>query len=540
MTRFAQAVSLVVLVYVALQLVYLQRLPLIMDEFDGAYDVYRLRHDIPYRDFTPYKTVLGYYLQLPATFFASSVWGRLLALKIELIVINAGMMVAAAFYCARFMRPTAVAGALALLAASTPMMERAAEIRVDMLTGWAGLWGLLFLLRRRYALSGLCLAAGFAISQKAALYVIATAAVFLAAMLIAELRRQAFRGAIVCAGAAAGGVAIYVALWSMAADPVVVLRSTFLAASQVALSAAYDIQWRFWSQTLLRNFMIFVLSAAAPWSLFRLRGQWHRGAVVVYSAVLIAQCAMYTQPWPYFFVTLFPTLFVLIAAFIDVVEEQGSSRRILAACVLVGVLFPLHRLFVLLRHDSDYQRYNVTLASALLERDDTYLAFNDILHDREQTLGRLARLDAIGLHMLSTEGPDSHARIVRALDREPPKLIIGTSRMAHLPPLLQAYIAQSYERLSGSIWLYAPLVQSGQQSVDVRFPGRYRVELNGGATTSINGRPVPDGAMLELPRARLVIEAPSALRLRFLPEGLEELVDPRFAGRRSFYPRLYE
>ncbi|HET7707784.1 MAG TPA: hypothetical protein VFM36_16985, partial [Thermoanaerobaculia bacterium] len=198
------------------------------------------------------------------------------------------------------------------------------------------------------------------------------------------------------------------------------------------------------------------------------------------------------------------------------------------------------RLFVLLRHDSGYQRYNVMLASALLERDDTYLAFNDILHDREQTMSRLARLDAIGLHMLSAEGPDSHAQIVRALDLDPPKLIIGTSRMTHLPPLLQAYIAQTYERLSGSIWLYAPLVQSGQQSVHVRFPGRYRVELSRGGTTSINGQAVPNGAMLELPSTRLDIAAPSALRLRFLPNGLEELVDPRHAARRSFYPRLYE
>ena len=47
------------LLYFAIQVVYISRLPLVMDEFDGANEAYQLLDLTPYKDYRPYKTVLG-------------------------------------------------------------------------------------------------------------------------------------------------------------------------------------------------------------------------------------------------------------------------------------------------------------------------------------------------------------------------------------------------------------------------------------------------------------------------------------------------
>ena len=541
-TKPPRLLLLILVTYAVLQLAYMQRLPFVMDEFDGAYEAYRLQREVPYRDYVPYKTVLGYYAQLPATFFASSVWGRLLALELELIIINVAMMAAAALYCSRFLSRSAVVLALALFAASTPMMERAAEIRVDMLTAWAGLWSLLFLLRGRYALAGVLCAVSFGVSQKGALYVLASNAALMLSIAIDPGRRRAARAFLLFNAAAAAGLGAYLAFWSLLADPEVVLRSTFLAASDAPVTAAYDIQWRFWSQVLRRNAIVFLLAGVAVVWLARGRDRAPAASriVAIYSGVLLLECAIYPQPWPYFFVMLFPTLFVLLAFFFDRLERAGLPRILLTGCVVLGVIYPLHRLFVLLPGDHAYQRYNVRLASTLLGPGERYLAAIDLIHDREQTPPELARLDAVGLHVLSQAGPETHARLLRDLDRSPPKLIIGTPRIYNLPPPLLRWIGRTYVRLSAGIWLYAPVVEAGSRPVRLDFAGRYRVESEGGAHVSIDGRTVADGAMLDLDRGMHSISTPAALRLRFLPRGIEEVVDPRYAAEEVLFPGVYD
>ena len=72
--RFHLVVFAIVAAYCALQFLYISHLPLVMDEFDGAYEVYHLRHALPYRDFLPYKTVLGYFVQTLGTFAGSRVF----------------------------------------------------------------------------------------------------------------------------------------------------------------------------------------------------------------------------------------------------------------------------------------------------------------------------------------------------------------------------------------------------------------------------------------------------------------------------------
>ena len=80
---FGGAIVTVMGVYLALQAVYILRLPLVMDEFQGAHTVFRLTARLPYRDFQPYKTVLtsptSTLLQNPAEEFASREHNELLS-----------------------------------------------------------------------------------------------------------------------------------------------------------------------------------------------------------------------------------------------------------------------------------------------------------------------------------------------------------------------------------------------------------------------------------------------------------------------------
>jgi hypothetical protein len=538
--RFRSSVLLIVLFFVAIQVLYAQQLALVMDEFDGAYEAYRLRHEIPYRDFVPYKTVLGYYVQFPATLAASTVWGRITALKFELIIINAIMLAAAAFYLSRFLSRRAVALALAMLAASTVMLERAGEIRVDMLTAWAGLWSFLFLIRRRFALAGALCAVSFAISQKAALYVIASNVVMIVGIIVGRDRRSAVQNFLSFNAAAAASLAAYLAFWSALGDPQTVLRATFLSASQTAVNVAYDIQWRFWSQVLLRNFFVFMIAGTALVSLSRVREDAVARTIALYAGALLLLCAVYTQPWPYFFVILFPTLFVLTAAFFDLLDRNRFPRFLLAACVVLGILYPLHRLLVVPRRSNDYQRYNVRLATALLAGNETYLAANDIVHDREQTVRPLSRLDAIGLSLLKDQGPEKHQQLIADLDRDPPKLVIGTYRIYNLPPAMISYVMEGYARVSGSVYLYAPLVRKGQSTFNLRFSGRYRIEVQSGQGATIDDNQLPNGTMIDLRAGPHRIATPAPLRLRLLPAGIEGLIDPEYAEERVFYPQVYD
>ena len=83
--NFRPLLGLLVLFYLLLEGRYAWRLPLVADEFQGFYSVARLRGALPYVDFVPYKTVLGYYIQLPLTLFSDDPWLQLMSVKLGMV-----------------------------------------------------------------------------------------------------------------------------------------------------------------------------------------------------------------------------------------------------------------------------------------------------------------------------------------------------------------------------------------------------------------------------------------------------------------------
>src|SRR6266849_5352658 len=79
---------LLLLSYLGIESVYIVGFPLIMDEFATAACVYRtIDQLVPYRDYVPYKTVLGYYLQLPIFLLPFRTWTELFLAKFEMAFI---------------------------------------------------------------------------------------------------------------------------------------------------------------------------------------------------------------------------------------------------------------------------------------------------------------------------------------------------------------------------------------------------------------------------------------------------------------------
>lgn len=563
--RFSLLLAALLAGYAALQVLYVTRQPLIMDEFAGAAEVYNLAHGIPYRDYVPYKTVLGYAIQSMAAAVADDAWTQLIAIKLQTVIVNAGMLAVVGIWLARLYGRRSALLALVVMSCSSLFLERSSELRVDMLTAWFGVLSLLALLDRKPAWAGVLLAVSFGVSQKAALYAVATEAAFAALFLGSPgTRRDMLRSFLQFNVAFAAGVASYIAIWSIPSSLQTVVGHVFGIMGDAAAIDVYAIRWRYWSQTLIRNPAVFLLTAIALWQLRRmwpltltlsppLNGERRLASreteqaplptgsalLLVFTIVVLAQAVWYPTPWPYFFVIIWPTLLVLHAAALETMLPL--RRPAYAAFIMLAVLYPLLRVPVVLARDNDYQRHTIELADALLEPGETYLAATPLLPHRRQAVERLAWVDAIQIALLQKEAPATWNGIVAQLERNPPKLLISNYRIRGLPAPIRNWLDRHYAQLAASVHVYAPLMDAGQGLMPIAFSGRYRVELqqqNG--TALVDGRPRQHGELFELTRGTHTVAAATGVRLRLLPHGVEQHIDPELLREQLFFRNLYD
>jgi hypothetical protein len=545
--RFFLAIALLSLGYAVLQVIYIEHLPMVMDEFAGEAEVYRLTHSVPYRDFVPYKTVLGYYLSLPAALLVRAPWDRLMAIKVEIVLINTMVIAATAFYLRRFYSRTAALLGLAVFLCCSGFLERSSELRVDMLTAWAGLASFLLLMRGRAGWAGVLAAVSFLISQKGSFYVVAANAALGVHWIVFARTRAHFRKLVSFDAAAAAAVAVYFAVWSALSSPQAVFDATFRAAAGVALRQGYRLAL-YWELLIERNPAIFLFALMA---LVVLVMRWRRRDtrsidvyVPVYAATVLAQMIWYPQSWPYFFVLMFPTLFVLHSAGFDALEQRvGKQARwdaVITFVVLIGVAYPLARVPVVLLRDNSYQRYNVKLAASILEPGDTYLAGVSLIQEHEQTLERLRWLDAARSRALHDASVEERLALVMQMDQHPPKLIIRNYRIRSLPQPFKDYFQRTYTRLTGSIYVYGPELAAGRAVFELPFDGRYMLDARRPTSIIVDGMVRSSGEYVHLNRGPHIIETSEPLRLRLLPPGIEQRIEPRLDNETVFFPSVYE
>jgi hypothetical protein len=526
--RFALAVALLLVAYAGVESLYIAHMPLVMDEFQGAYAVHELARGVPYRDFIPYKTVLGYALQLPVLELVPGLWASMLAVKVEMMLFVVAAFAAACFVLRRSVSGGATVAALAMTLAMSDFLERSAELRVDMLTAIFGLLSLLLLLRRQEALAGSLAAASFLVSQKGAVFVLAGVCFLL---LTAGPFAAAVRGASRYLLTAAALLVLYLAGWSCVAPPAEVVRSVLFGPAAVVTTDAVPIRAHFWMQTLTRNPIFYALSLLAMVTLVR-----RDRALAAYAAVVALFAVAYPQPWPYHFVLLVPTMFVVLAAGGGGWFSRPRLRLLVVGIFVAGVAWPLARLPIALRRDNGAQRAAVELAHALVGRDESYLAGVDLLYDRRQAPQALRFLDnnlQIRLHHLPA---GQLAATALSLAAAPNTVVVVNEQLSALPAPLLRVIRGRYAPLWGNVWIYAPAVLRGRFVIE--HTGTYALQPLGAAgAMQIDGAAV--AGRVALARGAHTYAGAAPLRLKLQPAGWEGAADRRFGRPQPLFPAVY-
>jgi hypothetical protein len=524
--------------YFALELVYVTHLPLGMDELHGAGTVHKLQHAVPYVDFAPYKNVLGYYLQLPFLLLGSGgLWQQMISVKVGMAAVTALVVFACAVALSRQLRLGSVLLSTVLLCCMSTFLERSAELRVDMLTSLAGLGSLVALLSGRFVLSGALAGLSFLVSQKGIYFCAAGGVALLARALSPQRPAGAVRDGVMFGAAAAAPFALYFALFSALSSPTVVAEKSIGVASDMAKLDLYRTLHRFWWQTVNRNPLFYGLALLGIGAAFErgLRGRAadasaERDRVLwTYAGTVVVLCFGHRQPWPYFFVLLIPTLWVVIAVTLEHLPQRGLLFW--ALFVFAGVVAPLGRSDVVLARDNSYLRYTIELAERLLAPDERYLAGIDMVHTRSQVPG-LGWLDQRKLAALRTKGP----KLIEQLRAAPPKLVIWNYRVDGLPEPARRYLRSQYRQFWASVYTYAPVV--AEQRFELAYGGRYVVR--DAKPVVIDGKKVAGGRSIELAVGPHTIDR-VGVRLQWQPASqVQKRLDPKRRREGRLFDRVYD
>lgn len=468
---FTPLVAVLSLAYLGIQLLYVQRIPLSMDELQGAYTVQELERRVPYAQFAPYKTVLGYYLQLPLLRLSDDTWQRLLWVKRGMAILNTGALFLVARSLGRqFSRDAVLLSFVALLSMST-FLERSSELRVDGMTAMAGLLSFAWLLERRFVAAGIAAGVSFLVSQKGAYYC-AAGFVALASYFWALDRHRPALGALTRFGLSAALVfGAYLALWSAAASPLAVAAATVGAAARTAIEDPYATLWKYWRQTIERGpyfYAAAMLGIGLAFGAALRSGRYRDWVTWTFAGSVVALCLWHRQPWPYFFVLLIPFLWIPLAFFFEALPRRGVLFWLLY--LGVGLAYPLARVPEVLAFDQTHQRHAVALAERLLDPDERYLAGVNAILTRQQAPAELTWLDKAGIARLKGAKGRQALEDLRA---EPPKLVLWNYRLAALPFAIRRHLLTNYERLSGVVRIYAPYVE--QRRFRIAYDGKYRL-----------------------------------------------------------------
>jgi hypothetical protein len=554
------------LLFLGLETFYALHRSLGHDEFSGAWSLMELAGGVPYRDFQPYKPVLGYYLQLALLQLAPDTWTGYLIIRLGMTSLAVSVLLLGALWLRRLYRADAVCLAYALLIVMTSLVEYAIEVRLDMLTALFGFVSLLLLLDRRVALAGTLAGLSFLISQKGTMYAFAGGLGLLACLVChrdpqpdgdefgnrkslpgsagARLSGKSgwswARDVLLYGACAALPVGLYVLCWSLLASLPLVIGPTFGQATQLhALNSPVHgvpyFQLIAWLVTVFRNPFFYICtlwSLGLLLSLGRARAP-HETLLLVYGLTVACIMLKIRQPFWYMFVLLVPTAFVLHVCLFS--RELGNPnsllcRPLLWTCyVMLGLVLPLSRVGVVAQDDPGPQRQTLELAEALLQPGDRYFAGFQLLYRgnvHERSLGMVDTNTAYPVHSMTSA---QHEAILERFREEPIRFIVWTSVIDDgVPDLIKKYLFRNYAPFWGNVWLYAPQCRPTDSDVILLFTGSYLIETETPGQVRIDGKSCSCGQTVVLECGRHSIDASVRFRLKLQQPSAERLLNPAY------------
>lgn len=569
------------------------------DEFWFSHAAYRYLKAIPYRDFPPYKTVLGYYLLALPLSHSHHFLKNLIFIKNIMGFINAGVLLLGSYFLQKKFHWQAVLLSLGLLIFSEIFLNYATNIRFDLLAYWCCFLALLLILNRQFILSGTLLGLGFLISQKTFWYI---ASINIGLMLNYFLFRspcKSRRNFLHFNVAIATIINSYLIFWSIISDWRTVVKSVFLEAAMM-----YQLTWYakakalFWSYTLSFNPLLFLLVPITWISLFvtydRDKYYAERFFIIVVTTILLIWLTLYDQVFPYYMQVMYPLFFILYAAFfswslplfektpalklISLADEKIFTTIILmidvilfflinryhlplysylllpvpillyisvTACKYQDVIRPLFFSIIglvaiysfllfcerMMFLNGSYQKANLQIAQALLQKEDNYIAGVDYFYHQPQNVPGLKHLMGPAIEYLYhpskqlrrvmlpslDEDPNVSIDVVQEiLRRTPVKYYINNYRMMALPPRLRNFLTTYYDHYWGSIYIYAPRVKAGKNYINLKFSGYYQIITEKNSHVKIDDK-IFEAGVYYFTQGNYCSDANHSYRLKYVP-----------------------
>jgi hypothetical protein len=526
------------LLFLAIESFYAVHRPLSIDEFNGAGSVAQVGDGVPYRDFEPYKPVLGYYIQLGLMRLTTDTWNGFLAIRLGMAFLSGAVLFLGAVWLRRLFRPAAVCLAYALLVVMTSLVEWGIEIRVDMLTALFGFVSLLLLLDRRTALAGLVAGLGFLISQKGTMHALAGGAGLLGCLMVQRDRRW-LRDLLLYGLCVVLPIGLYVLCWGLIASFPQVCECVFAQQTQLhslvrPAHNAENLYCQFWLDSLSRNPLFYAYGLWALGSLFSLsRVRQPRDALLLcYGGTVMLVMLSVRQPWPYSFVIVIPTLFVLQVSLFSREFARAESvlrRPLLWLCFAVlGLYLPLTRLPVVARDDTGCQKQTVELTAALLRPGDRYLAGFWFLPQIALHETALGQFETNGVHPIQAWTTPEIEAVQNRLQDEPIRVVVYTFKIEEMPQALRDHVYRNYAPFWANVWIYAPQVGPADAEVRLLFTDSYVIETEEPDSVRIDGQTYNSGATVKLERGRHSVAAPVRLRLKVRAANVDQLLNPAY------------
>lgn len=537
---------LLALFFLGIETSYAVNRPLSVDEFNGAWSVAQLATRTPYVDFEPYKPVLGYYVQLALLCLARDTWHGYLAVRLGMVYLTGTVLLLGALRLQRIFRPGAACLAFALMVVMTSLLEWAIEVRLDMLTALFGFVSLILLLNRRAGLAGTVAGLGFLTSQKGAMFALA-GGIALLGCLVTHRDRRWVRDVLVYGVCVVLPISLYVLYWSLVASFAKVWGPTFAQATQLRAMTTppcsrTNLYQMYWAETLTRNSFYYLCALWAMGSLLAMGGSRNprQTMLLFYGGTVGVIMVSVRQPWPYSFVLLVPTVFVLLAEhFSRELERPASLLRqpvIWVAYGLFGLVLPLSELPIVTQSDTGPQRQAIKLTEALLGTEDRYFAGFQFLYRGDANTHSLSTVDLNSAPPIQSLTAAQVAEILERLQKEPIRVLLYTFKIdADVPTLIRKHLYRNYAPFWGNVWMYAPQVRPSDSEVNLLFTDVYSIEMDQPHPVLIDSQAYAPGATLALKRGRHTIATPARLRLKLRAAKVDHLLDPAYRKPVNFF-----
>lgn len=485
------------------------------DEFVFARHIYDYTRALPYRDFAPYKSILGYYLLSIPFYFSHATLEPLFYIKDEIILINALCIAATCLLSLRLYHKNAILLSMLAVMANASFMIYAADLRVDMLTSWCCLLAILFFLRQQTAVSGVLLGIAFLISQKALWYFIAIDGALLACYYLYRSNTFSLHRFILFNAAVISPILLYIAIWSTQSSLSRVLDSLFYEAYiQAGIQWYTPIYLACWQLVLHYGPALFLCWPLTFISLTQDKNQpalQQRVFITFLTSLFLLQFINYKQAFPYNFVFTVPAFYLIYATFfswlLTVRNKQWLTASIkltsIALFTLYGIIYPFYlSLMHATQVDGTYQQQMISLADSLLDSNSSYIGGIPYFYNKDQPINGLKNLIGPELDYISEAKPElkpllldslyladaTQTQIIRDFETMPVKVIMNNYRIHYLPPAILNYINQHYYPYNGSIYLYAPIVHANQKQFLLKFDGKYQIQSENVSRIMIDGK----------------------------------------------------